>query len=277
MVGNVGVATGPLLAAVLLGFLDWRLVALVLVVPVLVALVAGYRLEFDERAGMRERRDAETDGGTEISSVREFVGRTKLLFAGGFVLVFAVGICYGLYYRGATTFLPDILADLPLFEPVVVSGRTLEPSRYVYAGLLLLGGAGQYAGGRLVEAVRTEVALVASYLTLAAIAVVFIPLTAAGILPLLVGAGVVGFVVFGVAPINQEAISAYSAADLRGLSFGYTYMAIFGVGALGATMAGAILTRWDAGVLFVVLAGIALVGTGLAAILIGPWGRFERA
>jgi predicted MFS family arabinose efflux permease len=181
-----------------------------------------------------------------------------------------VGVLYGTYYRGAITFLPDILADLALFEPVAAYGTTVEPSQYVYAGLLLLGGVGQYAGGRLVDAVPVEWALVAGYASLVVIAVAFIPLTAAGLVPLLVGAAVLGFSVFMIAPINQEAISAYTTADVRGLSFGYNYAAIFGIGALGATLAGVVLTRWSPAVLFLVLAGIALVGMAVSALLLRP-------
>jgi MFS family permease len=268
--GNVGVATGPLLAAVLLGLFDWRFVAAVLVVPAVVAAGLALRLEFDERAGARVREDEPVGDGGEGRSLRGFLGQSKLLFTGGFALVFTVGVLYGTYYRGAITFLPDILADLALFEPVAAYGTTVEPSQYVYAGLLLLGGVGQYAGGRLVDAVPVEWALVAGYASLVVIAVAFIPLTAAGLVPLLVGAAVLGFSVFMIAPINQEAISAYTTADVRGLSFGYNYAAIFGIGAVGATLAGLVLTRWSPAVLFLVLAGIALVGMAVSALLLRP-------
>ena len=264
--GNVGVATGPLLAVVLLGLFDWRTVAAALVVPVVLAILLATRLEFDETAGV-EARGAATEDADSIQSVGDFLGHSRAIFAGGFVLVFLVGILYGTYYRGAVTFLPDILAALPLFDPVDLAGATLDPSQYVYAGLLLLGGVGQYVGGRLVDAVRTESALVGGYLALAAVAIAFVPLANAGLATLLVGAAVLGFLVFAIAPVNQEAISAYSDADVRGLSFGYTYAAIFGVGAVGATLAGAILTRWDAGVLFLVLAALAIVAAGVAALL----------
>jgi len=268
--GNVGVATGPLLAAVLLGLFDWRFVAAVLVVPAVVAAGLALRLEFDERAGARVREYEPVGDGGEGRSLRDFLGQSKLLFTGGFALVFTVGVLYGTYYRGAITFLPDILADLPLFEPVAAYGTTVEPSQYVYAGLLLLGGVGQYAGGRLVDAVPVEWALVAGYASLVVIAVAFIRLTAAGLVPLLVGAAVLGFSVFMIAPINQEAISAYTTADVRGLSFGYNYAAIFGIGAVGATLAGVVLTRWSPAVLFLVLAGIALVGMAVSALLLRP-------
>lgn len=272
--GNVGVASGPLLAAILLGLFDWRVVAAALVIPIVLALAAALTLEFDETAGSRARGGGPAGaGGEPIGSLREFRSHSKRLFVGGFVLVFVVGILYGIYYRGAVTFLPDILADLPIFDPVEAVGTTLEPSQYVYAGLLLFGGLGQYAGGRLVDAVPTPRALVGVYLALTVIAVAYIPLTGAGLGPILVGSAVLGFLVFMVAPINQEAISTYSAADVRGLSFGYTYAAIFGVGALGAALAGAILTYWSPGALFLVLAALAFLAAAMSASLWHPRAR----
>lgn len=267
LAANVGVAAGPIVSAVLLGVLGWRIVALVLVLPVAIAALAAVGLEFDETAGARARGgEGATDGGA-IRSLHEFGSSTRRLFTGGFLLVFVLAVLYGTYYRGSMTFLPEILAGLPLFDPVPVADRTIEPSRYVYAGLLLLGGAGQYAGGRLVEALRTESALIVGYVALVVIAVALLPLAAFGLVPLLAGAGALGFLVFMLPPINQEAISAYSAANVRGLSFGFNYTALFGVGAVGAPLAGAILTRWSPGALFFVLAGVALVATGLAVLL----------
>jgi MFS family permease len=234
-----------------------------------VATLIALRLDFDETAGSTARQgDVASDGGDGIRSLEEFVSHSRLLFTGGFVIVFVIGILYGIYFRGAFTFLPDILAGLPLFEPVGLAGRKFEPSQYVYSGLLLLGGVGQYAGGRLVDRVRVESALVTSYLALVAIGLAFVPSSNAGLVPLLVVAGLLGFTVFMVAPINQEAIAKYSEADVRGLSFGYTYTAIFGVGAVGATLAGFILTGSSPAVLFVVIAGIVGVAALLGAYLL---------
>ncbi len=261
--GNVGVATGPLLAAVLLAFFGWRTVAALLVVPVVVAIGLALRLEFDETAAVDA--DAVADGGGEPSGLRRFAADSKLLFAGGFLFVFFIGNLYGLYYRGAFTFLPDILAGLPLFDPVTVVGRSVEPSQYVYSGLLILGGVGQYAGGKLVDRYRAEHVLVANFAVLVVVALAFVPAAEAGLWPLLLVSGMLGFFVFLEAPVNQEVISLYVPADLRGLSFGWTYIAVFGVGALGSAVAGVVLTRWSSSVLFALLAAFAVLA-GLVGV-----------
>lgn len=267
--GNVGVAIGPLLAAILLAFFQWRIVAAVLVVPVVVALLIVVRMEFDETAGSEARgAGAAGDGSGEIRTFDDFVTNTKLLFVGGFVFVFVIGILYGLYYRGAITFLPDLLADVPLFAPVELSGRTFEPSQYVYAGLLLLGGLGQYSGGKLADLIQAEYALVITYSTLLVLALVFIPSLSAGLLPLLLVAGLLGFTVFAAAPVNQVVISKYTDAKVRGLSFGYVYVGTLGVGALGATLAGVVLTYSSPTALFTILAGFATAAVALGVYLI---------
>jgi MFS family permease len=262
MAGNVGVATGPLLGAVLLAFFGWRTVAVLLVVPLVVAIVAALRLDFEEGAA---ESDDERDAG--VDSLSGFLRQSRRLFVGGFVLVFLVGNLYGLYYRGSFTFLPDILGELPLFEPATLWGRTVEPSQYVYSGLLILGGLGQFAGGKLVDRVQAEYALVGTFAALVVVAVMFVPAAEAGIVPLLVVAGLLGFLVFMEAPINQEVISRHVPTDVRGLSFGYTYVAVLGVGALGAAVAGVVLSRWDAAALFTLLAGLAVVAVGLGVYL----------
>ena len=52
------------------------------------------------------------------------------------------------------------------------------------------------------------------------------------VVPIFVVSGLLGVLVFLEAPVNQEVISKHVPADLRGRSFGWTYVAVFGVGAL---------------------------------------------
>lgn len=264
LAGNVGVATGPLLGAILLAFFGWRSVAALLVIPVAVALLIAFQLEFDETA----RAEAAAADDNQLESFGQFVRNSKLLFTGGFVFVFVIGNLYGLYYRGVFTFLPDILAGLPLFDPMQLYGRTFEPSQYVYSGLLILGGAGQFAGGKLVDRYTPEYVLVGTFSVLVVIAAVFMPAANAGLGPLLVVSGLLGFFVFMEAPVNQEVISKYVPPEVRGLSFGYTYLAVFGIGALGSTIAGVILTESTPATLFGFVGLSALVAAGIGVYLI---------
>jgi MFS family permease len=296
--GNVGQGGGPLATTLLLLFFDWTLVAALLAVPALVAGLYASRAEFDETAAVAasadaggppdadSSEDAAADGGskaaTGVDSLAEFRSESLRLFTGGFVLVFVVALCSGLYYRGFLTFLPGVLESVPGFEPFPLSAvlsadvaraigggsQLVRPERYFYAGLLVVGVFGQYAGGKLSDRIEVEKGIVVGFGSLALLAVVFLPVAAVGILPLVVLGAVIGFFLFFVQPFYQATVAEYTPANARGLSYGYTYLGVFGVGALGGTVAGVVLTYAAPAELFVVLAGIAVVASGLGLALL---------
>ena len=266
MAGNLGIAFGPLLAAVLLvGLGDWRWAALVLAVPAAGATVYALSSSFDETAAERALQGAEDDtsgDSTSGASAREgssIITTSRLLFASAFASVFAIVMLSGLYYRGVLTFLPGLLNDLVAFALPL----DLDPGRYVYAGLLMVGMLGQYAGGRLTERYPTEICMAVALGLLSVIALAFLPVVRMGTAALLAGSAVLGFFLFIVQPLYQATVAEYTPSDARGLSYGFTYLGVFGVGAVGAPIAGWLLDVATPWVLFAVLAGIA----GIAALL----------
>jgi MFS family permease len=258
--GNVGTALGPLAVTLLLLVASWRTVAAVLAVPAVVAGLVALRVRFDEHAAVAEPDGGDSKASLHIESVGEFLAESKRLLVGPFAAVFLVVMLSGLYYRGVLTFLPDLLSTFPTFEPVSFAGRDLRPYRYVYAGLLLVGVLGQYVGGKLTDRVAVERAIAVTFAGLAVLAVVFLPAANAGLAPFLVVAALLGFTLFVIQPLYQATVALYSPADTRGLSYGFTYLGVFGVGALGAVLAGSILQYADATVLFGVLAALAGAG-----------------
>ncbi|PAU83036.1 MFS transporter [Halorubrum salipaludis] len=264
--GNVGTAIGPFAAAVLLTFAPWEWVAFAFALPAVAAAALAFRFDFDETAGVDPAAEPDapsaTDGETGVAA---FLAQSRRLFTGGFVVAFAIMMVHGVYSRGVISFLPEILADLPLFAPVPIGAESFEPSQYVFAGLLLLGAGGQYVGGKLTDRVRIEHALIGAYAGIVAVSLAFLPAASAGIAPMLVVCGALGAGIYMTAPIRQALLAAYSAADVRGLSFGYFYLGVYGVGAAGAALAGAVLTYGSTETFFVVFAAIA----GLAVVLGG--------
>lgn len=254
--GNVGTALGPFTAAILLTFLPWRAVAALLALPAIVGLLLAFRFEFDETAG--------TDDGvalvpteTGVTSITGFFSQSRYLFTGGFVVVFTIMMTHGMYGRGVLSFLPEILAGLPLFALVLVGGETFEPSQYVYAGLLLLGGFGQYIGGKWTDRAKTEHALIGTYSIIVLVSLAFFPAANAGLVPILVVCATLGITIYMSAPIRQALLAEYSPPDVHGLSFGYFYLGVYGIGALGASFAGIVLTYATPEEFFIVFAGIA--------------------
>ncbi|MDL5360756.1 MFS transporter [Halalkalicoccus sp. NIPERK01] len=279
--GNVGTAFGPLLAALLLIFLDWRFVIVALAVPAVVVVILGSSIEFDETAATATDGGEQADGGEQPPSeaedaedaedgfdLRSVVADSRLLFTTGFALAFVIVMLYGTYYRGLLTFMPDMIANLPQFGTYTVMGQSAEPAQYIYTGLLMVGILGQYAGGRVTDHVRTEYALLATLTALAALAVVFLPAASVGVVPFLAVCAVLGFCLYATAPIYQVVIAEYAAEDVHGLSYGYTYLGMFGVGAGGAALAGALLTYFSAPVLLGTLGAIALVAAGLVVVVL---------
>lgn len=268
--GNVGTALGPLAAIVLLSFVEWRAVAATLVLPAAVAVVAGVGLAFDEHAAVPDGGDPSTDQETDPPTLdpRTLVQDTRALFTGGFLVVFAVYVLYGVYYRGVFTFMPDVLSGLSMFPATTVFDRPVEPGQYVYAGLLMVGAVGQYAGGRLSEVVPLERALVGVFATVAGASLVFLPAAATGVPALLAVCAVIGFTVYVFVPLGQALIAEHAPAAVHGLTFGYTYLAFFGVGAIGASLAGVVIAYTSTAALFIVLAGLAGVCALLSAWLV---------
>jgi MFS family permease len=264
--GNVGTALGPFAAAVLLTFLQWRYVAALFALPAAVAVLVAFRFDFDETADT----DSETPSvSTEVGfdGFRGFLRQSGRLFTGGFVVAFAIMMIHGVYSRGVLSFLPEILADLPLFAPVPFRGETFEPSQYVFAGLLLLGGAGQYIGGKWTDRGGTEYALVGTYLLVVLLSVAFFPVSNAGLLPILLVCGGLGFAIYMSAPIRQALLAEYSPPDVHGLSFGYFYLGVYGFGAVGTSLAGFVLTYATAEQFFLVFAAIAGIVVVLGLLL----------
>jgi MFS family permease len=271
MAGNLGIALGPLLTALLLLVFEWRAVVAFLAVPALVAAVFAARVEVDETAAVASDGGADTGGDARadgsVSSLPEFLADSRRLFAGAFVAVFAVVMLSGLYYRGVLTFLPEILDGYEVFAPVGVAGREVRPSRYVYVGILMCGILGQYTAGKLTDRIPVELGLVGGFGALAVLAVLFLPVANAGLVPFLVLGAVLGVALFVVQPFYQATVAEYTPAGTRGLSYGYTYLGVFGVGALGASVAGTALTYFSLPILFGVLAAFgalaSLLGAGL--------------
>jgi MFS family permease len=221
--------------------------------------------------------DAGTDGraaaagtgvGGALDTVRRFLASSRGLFVGGFVVVFGIQMVYGTYYRGVFTFLPDVLGGLAVLEPVTVGSRSVASGQLAYAGLLLVGVGGQYAGGVLSDRLDPERTLLGTFAALVVASVLFVPASRTGVLPLLAVCAALGLLVYVFPPVGQSLVAEYVPEGKHGLSFGYVYLGTFGVGALGAAMAGATLDLGGVPTLFSVLAGLALGCALLTAALL---------
>lgn len=92
---------------------------------------------------------------------------------------------------------------------------------------------------------------------LAVTALFFEPLASFGT----VGVGVLALLfrvlLFGEQPLMQATVAEASPPETRGLTYGYTYLGVFGIGAVGAVLTGTFLAVSSRAALFTTLAGVA--------------------
>ncbi len=263
--GNAGIALGPFAAATLLLVVDqWQLVAALIAIPGLAAAVYGFRADFDPTAAEDNVDD------TDALSLSEFLSNSRILFTSAFAAVFVIVTFEGLFYRGVLTYLPEILHGLPAMGDVTLSAglEGIEPGDYIYVGLLVVGMAGQYAGGKLTNRVAAGRGLITIFAVLCVLALVFVPITSMGLLPIVALCAVLGFFLFAIQPFYQEAVAVHTPANTRGLSYGYTYLGEFGFGAASIAIGGFVLGGFSTATFFVVLAAFAFIGMSLSAGLV---------
>jgi len=286
MAGNIGIAFGPLLTALLLLTFDWRMVARLLVIPTVVAIGYALTTEFDETAavtadGGTDRREPTDD--SEAMSLSTFLADSRALFTVGFTLAMAVVMMNGLFYRGMLTFLPDVLDQfLPpitdyirLFDPGSPIAEEFSLSSYVYVALLTIGIGGQYVGGKLSDRIPSTTGLAVVFGGLVVVTVGFVPAASGGLATLLAASGLLGFLLFALQPLYQATIADHSPPGDRGLSYGYTYLVSFGIGAAGAAVAGFLLSVVTTDGTFLALAVFPALGS-LFALALGQRGRSQR-
>jgi len=272
--GNLGIALGPLATALLLLAFDWRIVTAALTVPA--AVVAAYGLTVDIDDALPDTENAVSDGDIDgdggaarterPASLSTIADDTRVLLAGGFLIVFVFVTFSGLYYRTFLTFLPDLLGDvlgglidIQLIDPESPYAEEFDVARYLYVAVLMVGVLGQYLGGRIADRVPPERALMVLMGILTVLALLFVPASET-IVTFIAVSLLLGVVLFTVQPLSQATVAGLSPSEARGISFGYTYLRIFGFGSLGAALAGTVLTRAGPRELFFVLAGIAALG-----------------
>ncbi|WP_253737514.1 MFS transporter [Halohasta salina] len=278
MAGNIGIAFGPLLTALLLLTFDWRMVARLLVIPTVVAIGYALTTEFDEAAavtadGGTDRSEAVDD--TEPMSLSTFLVDSRALFTVGFALAMAVVMMNGLFYRGMLTFLPDVLDQflppitdyIQLFDPDSPIAEEFTLSSYVYVALLTIGIGGQYVGGKVSDRIPSTTGLAVVFGSLVVVTVAFVPAASGGLVTLLAASGLLGFLLFALQPLYQATIADHSPPGDRGLSYGYTYLMSFGIGAAGAAIAGFLLSVTTTDGTFLGLAVFPALGSFFAIVL----------
>jgi MFS family permease len=242
MGGSLGIALGPaFVGTALAAGWPWRMAAALLTLPILLgaAWLVARRLPFSRATPSEEVRPPLRSLGTVG------YGRTLLVY-------FFAGIAY----QGSLTFLPKFVG----------------PGLFALA--LGLGAVGQVIAGTLADRRRPDRIL--SSLSLAGAGLLILLAAVGPSSAFLIGALAFGFVLFSLEALQNTLVTRVAPRAWRGLAFGFSFLSVFGLGSIGAILAGWLIDRGQASLLFLVL-GAALAASGLAAYGVGVSGRTGAA
>ena len=233
MGGSLGIAAGPaFVGATLAVGWSWRSVAGLMVLPGLVALllllVARLPSEISAPALGSNR------------SPRPLLSRSF-----GFILL--VYMFAGFAYQGGLTFLPRFVGA------------------EIFALALALGAIGQVVSGRLADRRQSGRILFGLSIAAATVLVLMAVLPVGGAFT--AAALLFGFLLFSLEPLQNILVTGEVPASLRGLAFGFTFLSVFGIGSLGAALAGWLIANHASAILFLVLGGF-LAASGTASLAV---------
>lgn len=233
---NIGIGLGPLAMTVGLAFAGWRTILPVFALPLLAFAAIFYVYGPTDHPG-DEAYATNRDFRAELSSfVRPAFALLVLMYVGA-----------GLYYRGILTFLPDFLNTIATLPALSIAGVSFGAGRWVYSAILLVGAVGQVAGGHLGERYGPGRVLLGVF---AATGAVLFALSILGGLSVLTVGFLFGVLLFTLPPLQSALVSQYVPAASQGLGYGIVFAINFGIGSLGAALAGVVIQTWSFSVLF---------------------------
>lgn len=260
---NLGIGVGPLLVTAGLAVSDWRTVFALLAVP-----LVGFGLLF----AVRGPSDANGHAAAE-HSVGDVGRQLRALVTPAFAGIVAVYVFAGIYYRGTLTFLPQFIDTLSTLPELRVAGTAVGAGQWLYSLILLAGSVGQVVGGSLGERLEIERALLGVFV--ATSLVLFALGALSGTAVVAVGLAF-GALLFTLAPLQSSLVAKHTPDAGQGIGFGLVFTVNFGVGALGASLAGWILAGNSYPVLFGVLALFPLIAAA-AVVSVARRGRRDGA
>jgi len=257
---NLGIGLGPLVLTIGLTVTGWQTLLPLLAVPLM-----GFAVIFWWR-GPDDYPDAAayTVEGDVWQQLRSFLGIA-------FTLLVVMYVAAGLYYRGVLTFLPEFLDTVGSLPALQVAGADFAPGRWVYSAILLVGAVGQIAGGNLGERYGPEPILLGVFVATSG---ALLALSALGGTTVLVAGFLFGVLLFTLPPLQSTLVSKYIPAASQGLGYGLVFAINFGVGSLGAALAGTIIEGGSFGTLFQLFAALPLVAA-VAVLALGRRGAME--
>ena len=252
MGGSLGTAVAPAVAALLAGIYSWRAsFAVFALLNVAIALLVQFSSVSEDTPGSGETSE-KTDAAPPSTRSR----------AVPLTLVFMLNGFFGFIFRGTVVFLPLHLSrrlgfDFFGLEPVVIGGSFATVA-------LLFGIAGQYLGGELGHRYKRQVVVIP--LTLLSMLAMVLVGASTGI-ALLAAASAFVLFNFMAAPSYNALIADFASDRFHGRAYGFTSLAIFGVGSFAGGLGGVIAENHGTEWVFIMMAGVGGIVAALAYVL----------
>ncbi len=259
ILGNIGVAASPILAAAIGVRWGWRAAFFLSALP-------GWLLVLPLWC---HPGPAPAEGRT--ASRRESVRNALTL---PLILLFAFETLMGFVFQGFSTFLPAHLAGRAGIAAVTA---TQVRRGGAFASLaLLFGGLGHLIAGRLMGS-RHQAALFLVAVTASTLCLFGMGLTRGGLLILC--SILFSCTYFALGTISNTFMALHTSPRLGGTVFGVTFALAFGIGSLASTGMGLVGEAFGLPAVFVGLGFVCVGAVALAAAFLGATGRlrFQRA
>ncbi|MFC2013013.1 MFS transporter [Chloroflexota bacterium] len=253
MGGSIGVASGPILAAIIASAWGWRSPYFIFAIP---AVLLAAAIFFSIRTELPVTINP-GDGpiGKKKESLRPFLVPLALIFT--------IQILIGFIYRGILTFIPLYFSQRLQFSFLNLDSIMIGGSFTTVA--LIFGIGGQFLGGYLSERRRRESLAVVNFIIL----IPLLLLIASNDGVLLLGIAIVfAFFYFMGQPIYNCLVADYCPPSWRGRMFGISFFCVFGIGSFSAGALGYIADNFGINWVFVVCAGFGLLALLCAVVLL---------
>ena len=240
LLGNVGEASSPIIAAAVGVYVGWKYPYLLWGVPILVVLFISLSLQ-----DSNIKDHVKEEGKDNYSYIKE----TRKLISKDFLLYILILLFRGLFYTGTvlllTTFAKDVLSIKVLIGGLITTI------------LIVSGMPGQILGGKISDKLGYKKPLLA-FTAISSICIALIANTSSAII-FVIFSILMGFSYFAAQPAQNMLTASMGSTKIRGLLYGFSSLCIFGFGSFAVSVGGYIadiLTWRDA---FYMLALFALV------------------
>lgn len=261
MLGNVGIAASPLVAAAVGARWGWRGAFLVSAIPALLLALPLWQ---------SHPLPSRPSASLPIPQVRRCVawqsGLTRPL-----LVLFTLEMLMGFVFQGFTTFLPTYLAEraqIPgLTSAQVTRGGSLASLAFLFGGL------GHLLAGRLMATRYREGIFLA---TTGWTALCLFGMGATAGFPLVVFSSALALGYFALGTMSNTFIAFHAPPHLGGTAFGLTFTLAFGVGSLASSTMGWVAQHLGLPAVFSAL-GIVAMGAAVLVLwfgcIVGAWSR----